>query len=87
MKKTKVKTTPDDPRDEYVFDYSTAKSNRFASTLKQTSVVVLDSDVAAVFTSSKAVNSLLRSAIRATGKTPAPTKKKSGPVHGRRRAA
>ena len=87
MKKTKGKTTSGDVRDEYAFDYSTAKPNRFASMLKQTSVVVLDSDVAAVFTSSKAVNSLLRSAIRATGKAPAPTKKKTAPLRGRRRAA
>ena len=87
MKKAKRKTTADDLRGEYAFDYSTAKPNRFASTLGQTSIVVLDPDVAAIFTSSKAVNNLLRSAIRATGKALAPTKKKGAPVRGRRRAA
>ena len=87
MKKRRRKTTSDDLRDEYAFDYSIAKPNRFASTLEQTSIVVLDPDVAAVFTSSKAVNNLLRSAMRATGKTLAPAKKKGAPVRGRRRAA
>jgi hypothetical protein len=53
-------------RAEYRFDYSKAKPNRFAARMsKGTIAVVLDSDVAAVFQSSDAVNSLLRSVISA----------------------
>jgi hypothetical protein len=50
---------------EYNFDYQKAKSNRFAaregnSTLK---VVVLDEDVAQVFTTPESVNKVLRALI------------------------
>ncbi len=87
MKKTSRKSKPDDLRAEYEFDYSNAKPNRFAPQLKQTHTVVLDPDVAAVFTSSKAVNSLLRSAMVATGKTKATSKKAATQPRPRRRAA
>ena len=51
-------------RDEYQFDYSRAKPNRFASRMKQPIVaVVLEPDVAAVFDSSAKVNARLRSII------------------------
>ncbi len=53
-------------RKEYRFDYSHAKPNRFAPKMAKNAVaVVLEPDVAAVFTSSEAVNALLRSVIAA----------------------
>jgi hypothetical protein len=56
----------DDVRDEYQFDYSQAKPNRFASRLTRPLVAVaLESDVAALFDSSAKVNAQLRSAISA----------------------
>jgi len=51
-------------RDEYEFDYSRAKPNRFAAHLERPVVaVVLDADVASVFDSSAKVNAQLRSVI------------------------
>ena len=51
-------------RVEYHFDYAKARSNRFADRMKNGAVaVILDPDVAAVFGSSKAVNTFLRSVI------------------------
>ena len=51
-------------RAEYRFDYRKAKPNRFAARMSAGAIaVVLDPDVAAVFQSSDAVNSLLRSVI------------------------
>ena len=53
-------------RTEYRFDYSKSKPNRFAAKMSEgTIAVVLESDVAAVFRSSEAVNALLRSIISA----------------------
>jgi hypothetical protein len=53
-------------RAEYRFDYSSAKPNPYAARLgKDTVTIVLDPDVAAVFTSSESVNELLRSVIAA----------------------
>ena len=68
MKKTSVRkrtrNSPDTLRQEYRFDYSKSKPNRFAPKMSDgTVVVVLDPDVAAVFKSSNAVNTLLRSVI------------------------
>lgn len=57
----------DDLRDEYELDYGRSKPNRFATKLADTTMVVLQPDVARVFHSSEAVNDLLRSAIAATG--------------------
>jgi len=70
MKKTpsrkKSKSTSDELRDEYRFDYRKAKPNRFAGLMSEGTVaVVLEPDVAAVFKSSQAVNSFLRSVISA----------------------
>ena len=57
---------PDDIRAEYHFDYREARPNRFAAPMKGSTVaVVLDPDVASVFQTSEAVNSLLRSVISA----------------------
>ncbi|MGH9428168.1 MAG: hypothetical protein ACRD2L_17935 [Terriglobia bacterium] len=56
--------TKDEMRDEYRLDYTQAKPNRFAGRMKNGAVaVMLDPDVAAVFNSSDAVNSFLRSVI------------------------
>ncbi len=51
---------------EYRFDYGRSRPNRFARQIaKDAVVVVLDSDVAAVFRDPKRVNSLLRATIAA----------------------
>jgi hypothetical protein len=62
-------------RAEYRFDYSKAKPNPYAARLgKDTVTIVLDPDVAAVFSSSESVNTLLRSVIAAL---PTPTKRRT----------
>lgn len=68
MKKTSVrkigKAKRTDIKAQYRFDYSKAKSNRFAAKMSgYTVAVVLDPDVASVFKSSDAVNAFLRSVI------------------------
>ena len=51
-------------RSEYRFDYTKSQPNRFARRVdKNRIVVVLDSDIADVFTSSEAVNRVLRALI------------------------
>ena len=70
MSKPKARTAqPSEVREtrpEYRFDYTRARPNRFASRFSDSTVTVaLDPDVAQVFTSSKAVNDLLRSVIAA----------------------
>ena len=55
----------DDLRSEYQFDYSKARRNPYAARLEgRTVAVVLDADVAAAFSTSEAVNSQLRAAVR-----------------------
>jgi len=57
---------PGGMRAEYEFDYRKGRPNRFAAVMKGSTVaVVLDPDVASVFQTSEAVNSLLRSVISA----------------------
>ena len=64
MKKKSSEKIDDDLRPHYDFDFSKMKPNRFAG--MQLSVpIYLDDDVAEVFDSSEAVNTVLRSAIRA----------------------
>lgn len=54
----------DDLRPEYDFDYTRARPNRFAGQTQLGSrVVVLEPDVAAVFTTPEAVNKVLRALI------------------------
>jgi hypothetical protein len=67
-------------RAEYRFDYGKARPNPYAARLgKDTVTVVLDPDVAEVFTSSECVNGLLRSVIAALPKpTKGRTKKRAG---------
>jgi len=63
--KSSSKRPSSDLRDEYDFDYSKSKPNRFASKMRDSIAVVLEPDVAAVFQDSKSVNALLRSVIAA----------------------
>lgn len=61
-----MKKTPseqDDLQPEYQFDYH--KPNRFAAAGKARMVVVLDEDVAQVFTTPESVNKALRALIEA----------------------
>ena len=55
---------------EYHFDYERAKPNRFAtqSAQRKMTVVVLDEDVAQVFTTPESVNKVLRALIEAMPK-------------------
>lgn len=64
-----MKKTPspeqDDLLPEYEFDYQKAKPNRFVSAQSRRTVVVLDEDVARVFTTPESVNKALRALIEA----------------------
>ena len=68
MKNTELAETAsvdtDDMRDEYRFDYSKAKPNRFTDKIGQDRLmIVLDPDVAVVFKTPEAVNRVLRALI------------------------
>jgi len=67
MKNTDTTDLDADMLPEYDFDYSKSKPNRFAEA-KPSTTVVLDSDVAAVFTTSEAVNKALRAILSAIPK-------------------
>ncbi len=54
-----------DIRAEYAFDYRKARANRFAPLRNGAVAVVLDPDVASVFQTAEAVNSVLRWVISA----------------------
>lgn len=65
-KTTKKTGSSTDMRSEYRLDYSQSKPNRFAAEFGEDSIaVVLDPDVASVFSSSESVNAFLRSVIEA----------------------
>ena len=54
----------DDLPAQYAFDYSKARPNRFAGQIDKNQVVVmLDPDIAQVFTTPESVNSILRALI------------------------
>lgn len=56
--------TPDELQPEYAFDYTKARPNRFARQLDDGSlVVVLEPDIARVFTTPEAVKKVLRAII------------------------
>ncbi len=58
----------DELREHYNFDYGKAKPNRFADRFDEDAiVVVLDPDVAAIFTTSEMANQALRVLIKALG--------------------
>ena len=68
MKNNKVvehaSSISDEMRDEYQFDYSKAKPNRFASQIGQDQlIIVLNPDVTAVFKTPESVNQVLRTII------------------------
>jgi len=67
-------------RDEYRFDYSKARPNRFAARVDQTRLVVaLDADVSEVFTTPESVNKALRALIDAIPtRTTSPNKALNG---------
>ena len=67
MKNTDSIESDTDMLPDYDFDYSKSKPNRFAE-LNSGVTVVLDSDVAAVFTTSEAVNRALRAILSALPK-------------------
>jgi hypothetical protein len=74
MKKTRNAKPAPEPEDdllpEYRFDYSKARPNRFAARLKPGSrTVVLDPDVAAVFSTPESVNAVLRALIETMPQT------------------
>jgi hypothetical protein len=62
----------DELKEEYRFDYRKAKPNRFADRPKENCVVILDPDIAEVFTTPESVNDVLRALI-----TTMPTLKKN----------
>jgi hypothetical protein len=76
MKKTPYpdSTASEDLQPEYRFDYRKAKPNRFAAVGQQRLAVLLDEDVAQVFTTPESVNKALRALIEAM---PAPAERKS----------
>lgn len=68
-KKSSNRRAKDEMRQEYQFDYSRARPNRFASRMTHDAVtIVLEPDVADFFETSESVNRLLRSVIAAVPK-------------------
>lgn len=65
MKSTESTELNDNMLAEYSFDYSKAKPNRFAKPSSDVTTVILDPDVAKVFTTSEAVNKALRAILSA----------------------
>ncbi len=60
----------DDMLPEYSFDYRKARPNRFAPKIEEGSlIVVLDPDIAQVFTTPESVKKVLRALIEAMPKT------------------
>ncbi len=60
--------TAGEMRQEYRFDYRKARPNRFASIANEPLVVMVDPDVAEVFTTPESVNQALRALITALPK-------------------
>lgn len=70
MKTTSNKELEDDLLDNYDFDFSKSKPNRFAKALrKQNHLVELESDVAKYFKTSEQVNQALRAILTAYPKS------------------
>ena len=64
MKKTVNSKLPGKMRPEYDFDYTKARSNRFAGRIDQDQlVVILDRDISQVFTTPESVKTVLRALI------------------------
>ena len=78
--KKKDSSDPDDLRPHYDFDFKNMKPNRFAGMdlkFKGRPPIVLDADVAEVFDSSEAVNTVLRTVIKAMRSSTSGGKKKA----------
>lgn len=70
-------STADDMLPEYHFDYGKARPNRFAGQIDKSQVVVmLDPDIAEVFTTSESVNAVLRALITTMPPTASKTRRK-----------
>ena len=84
--KNKNEETKDELRPEYDFDYSKAVRGKYHKRLLKegSNIVVLDSDVAKVFTNSTAVNEALRSVLDLTRSTQRLTRRSSGRAAARR---
>jgi len=66
MKRTSTKKNNDKIKGEYNFDYTKAKTNRFANIIREKTVLVpLEDDVAEVFRTPSEVNDALRAIIDA----------------------
>jgi hypothetical protein len=74
MKDTKSDKQNEDMLAEYSFDYSKAKPNRFSKQSSEARTVILDPDVAKVFTTSEAVNKALRAILAALPNSQLPGK-------------
>ncbi len=74
MNSTESTEQNDDMLAEYLFDYSKAKPNRFAKQASDVTTVVLDPDVAKIFTTSESVNKALRAILAALPNTQLPRK-------------
>lgn len=69
MKKTADRAPSDELRPEYALDYKKARPNRFAGRVDESRVVVvLDPDIAEVFTTPESVKTVLRALIAAMPK-------------------
>ncbi|HLI50172.1 MAG TPA: hypothetical protein VKU87_00165 [Thermomicrobiaceae bacterium] len=67
---SKLQHDDDDMAPEYAFDYAKARSNRFAPHLSDGSLlVVLDPDIAEVFTTPESVKRVLRALVETMPKT------------------
>jgi hypothetical protein len=77
MRKGHKRKPSEDMLPEYRFDYTKARPNRFAARLQRGSrAVVLDPDVAAVFSTPEAVNAVLRALIENMPHAQAPVARK-----------
>lgn len=71
---------------EYHFDYAKARPNRFAGQIDKSQVVVmLDPDIAEVFTTSESVNAVLRALITTMPPTASKTRRKERSASSRSR--
>jgi len=66
---TPQETADDDLLPEYDFDYSKARPNPFVERMPGSRVMVIEPDVASVFTTQEQVNSVLRAIIAAMPQT------------------
>jgi hypothetical protein len=82
-------TIPDELHQEYDLDYSKGQPNRYAGKIdKSQVVVVLEPDIAEVFTTPESVNAVLRALIATMPVTPAkPARKASSASAAHQRAS